>query len=75
MGNRPVAPASGEAFADSVGIGGYRIDLHPSTGPGNSVDLDALPSTIPLGALRPQRVRNLLPACKNPGTTPITNRC
>ena len=70
-----MAPASGEAFADSVGIGGSRISLHPSTGLDNSIDLDALPFTIPLGALRPQRVRNLLPACKNLGTTPITNRC
>jgi FAD dependent oxidoreductase len=69
------APAIGEAFADSVGIGCYRIDLHPSTGLDNYIDIDSLPFTIPLGALIPQRVRNLLPACKNLGTTHITNGC
>ena len=35
----------------------------------------ALPFQIPLGALIPQRVENLLPACKNIGTTHITNGC
>jgi len=69
------ALAIGEAFADSVGIGCYRIDLHPSTGLDNYIDIDSLPFTIPLGALIPQRVRNLLPACKNLGTTHITNGC
>lgn len=69
------APATGEAFFDSVGVGCYRIDLHPSTGLDNYIDIDSLPFTIPLGALLPQRVRNLLPACKNLGTTHITNGC
>ena len=35
----------------------------------------SLPFQIPLGALIPQRVENLLPACKNIGTTHITNGC
>ncbi|HSE46039.1 MAG TPA: FAD-dependent oxidoreductase, partial [Gemmatimonadales bacterium] len=60
---------------DTVGIGAYRIDLHPSTGGDNYVDLASLPFQIPLGALIPIRVRNLLPACKNIGTTHITNGC
>jgi len=64
-----------EAFADSVGIGSYRIDLHPSTGGDNYIDVGSLPFQIPLGALIPQRVENLLPACKNIGTTHITNGC
>ena len=34
-----------------------------------------MPFQIPLGALLPQRVNNLLPACKNIGTTHITNGC
>ncbi len=63
------------SFADSVGIGYYRIDLHPSTKGDNYIDVDSLPFEIPLGALIPRRVQNLLPACKNIGTTHITNGC
>lgn len=62
-------------FKDSVGIGSYRIDLHPSTGGDNSIDISSLPYQIPLGALIPQRVENLLPVCKNLGVTHITNGC
>ncbi|CAN7715812.1 FAD-dependent oxidoreductase [Variovorax sp. LjRoot130] len=65
--------AGAERFADSVGIGAYRIDLHPSTRGRNTVDIDSFPFQIPLGALLPVRVENLLPACKNLGTTRITN--
>ncbi len=64
-----------EKFADSVGIGFYRIDLHPTFGGDNYVDVEALPFQIPLGALIPKRVENLLAACKNIGTTHITNGC
>ncbi|GAA2899586.1 FAD-dependent oxidoreductase [Streptosporangium fragile] len=60
-------------YADSVGIGMYRIDLHPSTGGDNYIDVASSPFEIPLGALIPQRVTNLLPASKNIGTTHITN--
>ncbi|TVQ66535.1 MAG: FAD-dependent oxidoreductase [Balneolaceae bacterium] len=62
-------------FEDSVGIGAYRIDLHPSTKGNNYIDISSLPFQIPLGALIPQRVRNVVPACKNIGTTHITNGC
>jgi hypothetical protein len=62
-------------FKDSVGIGYYRIDLHPSTGKRNYIDIASLPFQIPLGALLPVRVTNLLPACKNLGVTHITNGC
>ena len=64
-----------ENFADTVGIGQYRIDLHPSTAGRNYVDIASWPFQIPLGALLPQRVENLLPACKNLGVTHITNGC
>jgi hypothetical protein len=64
-----------ETFPDSVGIGSYRIDLHPSSGGDNYIDVSSLPFQIPLGALIPKRVENLLPACKNLGTTHITNGC
>jgi glycine/D-amino acid oxidase-like deaminating enzyme len=62
-------------FPDSVGIGSYRIDLHPSTALRNYVDIPSWPFQIPLGALIPVRVENLLPANKNLGTTHITNGC
>ncbi|RUL83972.1 FAD-dependent oxidoreductase [Tautonia sociabilis] len=62
-------------FPDSVGVGSYRIDLHPSTGGDNYIDVSSLPFEIPLGALIPVRVKNLLPACKNLGTTHLTNGC
>jgi hypothetical protein len=62
-------------FPDSVGVGAYRIDLHPSTGGRNYVDLSSLPFQIPLGALIPRRVENLLAAAKNVGTTHLTNGC
>ncbi len=64
-----------EQFADSVGIGSYRIDLHPSSGLRTYIDISSYPFQIPLGALLPQRVENLLPACKNLGVTHITNGC
>ncbi len=62
-------------FFDSVGIGFYAIDLHPSTGGINYIDIPSLPFQIPLGALLPIRMNNLLPANKNIGTTHITNGC
>lgn len=77
-------PPSAEVFRDSVGIGYYRIDLHPSHGDGNPtyngrtyVDVASYRFQIPLGAFIQQtdKVKNLLPACKNIGTTHLTNGC
>ncbi|NIK54706.1 FAD-dependent oxidoreductase [Kribbella shirazensis] len=65
--------AGAAEFDDSVGIGHYRIDLHPSTAGRNYVDIECFPFQIPLGALIPADVDNLLPANKNIGTTHITN--
>ncbi len=62
-------------FADSVGIGHYRIDLHPTCEGDNYLDVESLPFQIPLGALIHRRMENLLPAAKNIGTTHITNGC
>jgi len=64
-----------EQFSDSVGIGTYRIDLHPSSSLRTYIDIPSWPFQIPLGALIPVRVENLLPACKNLGVTHITNGC
>lgn len=65
----------GVVYDDSVGVGAYRIDLHPSAAGRPYLDLSTVPFTIPLGALIPERVENLLPAAKNIGTTHITNGC
>ncbi|HEX7300796.1 MAG TPA: FAD-dependent oxidoreductase [Solirubrobacteraceae bacterium] len=65
----------GMRHADSVGIGSYRIDLHPRTGGEGYLDVHAPPFEIPLGALVPVRMENLLPGAKNLGTTHITNGC
>jgi hypothetical protein len=62
-------------FYDSLGVGYYHIDLHPSSGGNNYIDFPSLPFQIPLGALLPVRMENLLPANKNIGTTHITNGC
>lgn len=69
------ASAKAADFFDSVGIGYYHIDLHPSSGGNNYIDFGSLPFQIPLGALIPQQMKNLLPANKNIGTTHITNGC
>ena len=60
-------------FPDTVGVGMYRIDLHPTTGGDNYIDVASAPFEIPLGAMIPVRLDNLLPAGKNVGTTHITN--
>lgn len=64
-----------ERYHDSVGVGYYRIDLHPSAGGDNYIDVDALPFRIPLRALVPIRTENLLAAGKTLGTTHVTNGC
>ena len=62
-------------FADSVGIGSYHMDLHITTHGDHSAFGSTLPFQIPLGALIPRRVENLLPACKNLGVSHLTNGC
>jgi hypothetical protein len=60
-------------FADSCGVGWYFMDLHPAVGNPRSMFAPTLPFQIPLGALIPQRPTNLLAACKNIGTTHLSN--
>ena len=62
-------------YPDSVGVGMYRIDLHPSTEGDNYIDVPSTPFQIPLGALIPADGGTLLAAGKNIGTTHITNGC
>lgn len=67
--------ATAAPFADSVGIGWYPIDIHRAGPEDVGVSCRTRPFQIPLGALVPVRLRNLLAAAKNIGTTHITNGC
>lgn len=65
-------------YADSVGLSGYRVDIHKPIAPGQPSITLAMHGKhwlqqIPLGALIPVRVENLLPACKNLGVTHVMN--
>ncbi|MBP1948417.1 FAD-dependent oxidoreductase [Virgibacillus litoralis] len=60
---------------DSVGIGAYRIDLHPTTIKNRFFYANSYPFEIPLGSLIPIKIKNLIPACKNIGSTQLTNGC
>ncbi len=62
-------------FADSVGIGYYGIDIHPNQLEKKIPPSATKPFQIPLGALVSIDTDNLIPACKNIGTTHITNGC
>lgn len=72
---RSARDVTAAAFSDSVGIGHYSMDLHLTTRGDRGRYGDTLPFQIPLGALIPQRVENLLPAAKNLGVTHLTNGC
>jgi hypothetical protein len=72
--SKPAGELAAAHFEDSVAVGSYRIDLHPSSGGENYVDISSLHFEIPIGSLIPRRVENLL-AAKNLGVTYITNGC
>lgn len=79
LDNRPNQSATrwgvGESFADSIAIGHYPIDLHPTCAGRNNVYVPACPFQIPLGSLVPVRVRNLLSAGKALGVSHVANGC
>ena len=62
-------------FADSVGVGWYPIDIHRSGPDDLGASCRTKPFQIPLGALLPVRITNLIAGGKNLGTTHITNGC
>jgi len=62
-------------FEDSVGVGWYPIDIHRAGPEDVGISCRTQPFQIPLGALVPVRLRNLIAAAKNIGTTHITNGC
>ena len=67
--------ARGRHFDDSVGIGWYPIDIHQAGADDVGTSCRTRPFQIPMGALIPVRIRNLLAGAKNLGTTHITNGC
>lgn len=69
----PLRPDGPALFSDSVGVGCYRIDLHPRTSGAGYIDIGCWPFQIPLGAMIPIRLENLLPGGKNLGVTQIAN--
>src|SRR5208282_1175889 len=58
---------------DSVGIGFYALDIHHNGHGERSAYVATRPFQIPLGSMIPVRLANVLPACKNIGTTHLTN--
>ena len=62
-------------FDDSVGVGWYPIDIHQVSEDEVGTSTRTRPFQIPLGALIPARVENLIAANKNIGTTHITSGC
>ena len=62
-------------FPDSVGVGSYPIDLHVTHKTHTFMYRPTYRFTIPLGAMIPERMTNLIPACKNIGSTHLTNGC
>jgi hypothetical protein len=62
-------------FEDSVGVGWYPIDIHRAGEDDVGTSCRTKPFQIPLSALIPIRVKNLIAGSKNIGTTHITNGC
>lgn len=67
--------ARAENVRESVGVGYYGMDLHSCVGnPGKVLHEPTVPFQVPLGTLVPaDGPENLLAACKNVGTTHLTN--
>lgn len=60
-------------FADSVGTAFYMVDIHPCGAGERGRMMMPKPFQIPMGALAPQGIDNLLAAGKNLGVTHLTN--
>ncbi len=60
---------------DSVGVGHYAIDIHLTTKTNTYLYDKTYPFEIPLSAMVPVRIKNLIPSCKNIGCTHLTNGC
>jgi hypothetical protein len=62
-------------YPHSVGVGHYAIDVHQTVVTHSTCYAPTYPFEIPLGAMIPVRIENLLPACKNISCTHLTNGC
>lgn len=62
-------------LVDSVGVGHYAIDIHMTTKSHSFLYDATYPFEIPLSSMIPVRMKNLLPACKNIGSTHLTSGC
>lgn len=76
--DRPETKAGPVKYADSVGVGGYRIDIHKPSKKGKGSMTEVLHGQhwcqqLALGSFIPVRTENLLPACKNIGVTSVVN--
>jgi hypothetical protein len=61
------------SMVDSVGVGWHPIEIHARVGNPSPFAEPTRPFQIPLGALIPRETANLIAACKNIGTTHVTN--
>jgi hypothetical protein len=61
--------------ADTVAVGAYNLDIHPTVVSGHGTNAAVGPFALPLGAFVPQHVDNLLPGCKNAGVTHLASAC
>ena len=71
----PARSPGGMHFDDSVGVGWYPIDIHQAGEGDVGTSTRTKPFQIPLGALIPVEIENLIAANKNICTTHITNGC
>jgi hypothetical protein len=74
----PATKAGPMKYPDSIGVGGYRIDIHKPAKQGKGSMTEVLHGKhwcqqVALGSLIPVRVENFLPACKNLGVTSVVN--
>jgi hypothetical protein len=65
--------AGAERYDDAVAIGYYFLDMHQRTEAAVPFLTQVWPFQIPLGSLIPERVGNVIPACKNLGVTHVVN--
>jgi FAD dependent oxidoreductase len=71
----PESGAGSAGNANSVGIGWYALDIHPTCVSGHGTNAKVFPFELPLGAFIPVDVDNLVPACKNLSVTHLVNAC
>lgn len=70
-----IKEGSNPDFIDSIGVGSYPIDLHITHKSHTFMYLPTERFTIPLGSMIPIKTKNLIPSCKNIGTTHLTSGC